>query len=101
MTAPRCASVWPRPARRKSRPAFLLKDATALINGATASLPYAVLAAHDARELLSSATVSAAMSLEALRGELSCFEDRVMLARPHRGQRRVATAIRQRVAGTG
>ena len=76
------------------------KDATALINGATASLAYAVLTAHDARELLGSATLSMAMTLEALRGELSCFEDRVMLARPHRGQRRVAAAIRQLVAGS-
>jgi len=76
------------------------KDATALINGATASLAYAVLAAHDVRELLTCATISMAMSLEALRGELSCFEDRVMQARPHRGQRRVAAAIRQIVAGT-
>ncbi|CAM4081388.1 Histidine ammonia-lyase [Bordetella tumbae] len=74
------------------------KDATALINGATASLAYAVLAAHDARELLTSATISMVMSLEALRGELSCFDDRVMQARPHRGQRRVAAAIRRMVA---
>jgi histidine ammonia-lyase len=76
------------------------KDATALINGATASLAYAVLAAYDARGLLTDATISAAMSLEALRGELSCFEDRVMKARPHRGQGRVASAIRRLVAGT-
>ena len=76
------------------------KDATALTNGATASLAYAVLAAHDARALLTNATISMAMSLEALRGELSCFEDRVMQARPHRGQRRVAAAIRQLVEGS-
>lgn len=77
------------------------KDATALINGSTASLAYAVLAAHDARSLLTDATISLGMTLEALRGELSCFEDRVMLARPHRGQRRVATAIRAVVSGSG
>jgi histidine ammonia-lyase len=76
------------------------KDATALINGATASLAYAILAAHDARELMTSATLSMAMTLEALRGELSCFDDRVMQARPHRGQRRVAAAIRRMVAGS-
>lgn len=76
------------------------KDASALINGATASLAYGVLAAHDARALLGNATVSLALSLEALRAELSCFEDRVMQARPHRGQRRVATSIRQVVDGT-
>lgn len=76
------------------------KDATALINGATASLAYAVLAASDARKLLTSATISMVLSLEALRGELSCFEARVMQARPHRGQRDVAAAIRQLVAGS-
>ena len=71
------------------------KDATALINGATASLAYAVLAAHDARALLSSATVSLALSLEALRADVACFQDRVMLARPDKGQRRVAASIRK------
>lgn len=76
------------------------KDATALINGATASLAYAVLAASDARKLLTSATISMVLSLEALRGELSSFEARVMQARPHRGQRDVAAAIRQLVAGS-
>jgi histidine ammonia-lyase len=77
------------------------KDASALINGATASLAYAVLAAFDARSLLTDATISAAMTIEALRGELSAFEDRVMLARPHKGQRRAAAAIRRLVAGSG
>ena len=71
------------------------KDGTALINGATASLAYAVLAAFDARQLLSSATLSLTLSLEAVRAERSCFDDRVMMARPHRGQRRVAQAVRR------
>jgi histidine ammonia-lyase len=72
---------------------FLAKDASALINGSTASLAYGVLAAHDARELLDTATISLALSLEALRAELSCFEDRVQAARPHVGQRRIAAAL--------
>jgi histidine ammonia-lyase len=76
------------------------KDASALINGSTASLAYAVLAAHDARELVTHASVSLGLSLEALRAELACFEDRVMLARPHRGQRRVAASVRHVVRGT-
>ncbi len=76
------------------------KDATALINGATASLAYAVLAAYDARKLLETASVSLSMTLEALRGEISCFEDRVMLARPHRGQRRVAASLLRMLAGS-
>ncbi|GAB7536612.1 HAL/PAL/TAL family ammonia-lyase [Burkholderia sp. 3C] len=76
------------------------KDATALINGSTASLAYAALAAFDARQLLSGATISLAMSLEAIRGERACFEDRVMLARPHPGQRRVAQAVRRLLEGS-
>lgn len=76
------------------------KDATALINGSTASLAYASIAAFDARRLLSSATISLVLSLEAIRAERACFEDRVMLARPHPGQRRVAAAIRRLLEGT-
>jgi histidine ammonia-lyase len=79
---------------------FLAKDASALINGSTASLAYAVLAAYDARRLLDNATISLALSLEALRAELSCFEERVMLARPHKGQQRVAQALRKILQGT-
>jgi len=76
------------------------KDATALINGSTASLAYAVIAAFDARRLLSNATISLTLSLEAIRAERSCFEDRVMMARPHPGQRKVALAIRRLLNGT-
>jgi len=76
------------------------KDATALINGSTASLAYAVIAAFDARRLLSTATISLVLSLEAIKAERACFEDRVMLARPHPGQRRVAHAIRRLLEGT-
>lgn len=76
------------------------KDATALINGSTASLAYAVIAAFDARRLLTSATISLVLSLEAMRAERACFEDRVMLARPHPGQRRVAAAVRTLLNGS-
>lgn len=76
------------------------KDATALINGTTASLAYAALAAYDARCLLGEATISLALSLEALRAELSCFDDRVMLARLHPGQRAVAASLRGVLHGT-
>jgi histidine ammonia-lyase len=79
---------------------FLAKDASALINGSTASLAYGVLAAFDARRLLDTATISLGLSLEALRAELSCFEDRVQAARPHKGQRRVAAALLKFVGGS-
>lgn len=75
--------------------ALQAKETAALINGATASLAYAVLAAHDGRALVSNASIALCLSLEALRAETACFEDHVMLARPHRGQRRVARSIRR------
>jgi histidine ammonia-lyase len=76
------------------------KDAAALINGATASLAYAVLAAYDSRLLVSNASIALCLSLEALRAETSCFDDRVMRARAHEGQRRVARSIRRVLRGT-
>jgi Aromatic amino acid lyase len=57
------------------------------VYGATASFEHAVLAAHDARTALGGATISLALSLEALRAELSCFDDRAMQVRPHASQR--------------
>ncbi len=49
---------------------------------------------------LTSATISLVLSLEAMRAERACFEDRVMLARPHPGQRRVAAAVRTLLNGS-
>ncbi|MGU7748567.1 aromatic amino acid lyase, partial [Enterobacter hormaechei] len=49
------------------------KDASALINGCTASLAVAILAAHDARHLLTDACLSLGLTLEAMRAEMSAF----------------------------
>jgi histidine ammonia-lyase len=80
--------------------AFEAKEASALINGSTASLAYAVLAAWDSRRLLEHASVSLALSLEALRCELSAYDERVQAARPHPGQCRIAAGVLAIVAGT-
>ncbi|MEO8408127.1 MAG: aromatic amino acid ammonia-lyase, partial [Oxalobacteraceae bacterium] len=50
------------------------KDASALINGCTVSLAVAVLAAHDARNVLSDACLSLGLSLEAMRVEMAAFD---------------------------
>jgi histidine ammonia-lyase len=76
------------------------KDASALINGCTVSLALAVLAAHDARQLLSDACVSLGLTLEAMRAEMSAFDDRIHQARPHAGQIKTAAAIRKLLAGS-
>jgi histidine ammonia-lyase len=76
------------------------KDASALINGCTASLAVAALAAHDARNLLSDACLSLGLTLEAMRAEMSAFDERIHLARPHPGQVKTAAIIRNLLKGS-
>jgi len=76
------------------------KDASALINGCTVSLAVAVLAAHDARNLLSDACLSLGLTLEAMRAEMSAFDPRIHQARPHAGQIKTAEIIRKLLAGS-
>ncbi|SNS84806.1 histidine ammonia-lyase [Noviherbaspirillum humi] len=76
------------------------KDASALINGCTVSLAVAVLAAHDARALLSDACISLGLTLEAMRAEMSAYDARIHRARPHVGQIKVAEAVRTLLAGS-
>ncbi|HEX7643912.1 MAG TPA: aromatic amino acid ammonia-lyase [Burkholderiaceae bacterium] len=76
------------------------KDASALINGCTVSLAVAVLAAHDARNLLSDACISLGLTLEAMRAEMSAFDPRIHQARPHAGQIKTAAAIRKLMQGS-
>jgi histidine ammonia-lyase len=76
------------------------KDASALINGCTVSLAVAALAAHDARKLLADACISLGLSLEAMRAEVSAFDERIHRARPHPGQIKAAAAVRALLAGS-
>ncbi|MBV8635364.1 MAG: aromatic amino acid lyase [Burkholderiaceae bacterium] len=76
------------------------KDASALINGCTVSLAVAVLAARDARNLLSDACISLGLTLEAMRAEMSAFDPRIHQARPHAGQIKTAAVIRKLMKGS-
>jgi histidine ammonia-lyase len=76
------------------------KDASALINGCTASLAVAVLAAHDSRNLLTDACLSLGLTLEAMRAEMSAFDARIQQARPHAGQIKTAAVIRTLLKGS-
>lgn len=76
------------------------KDASALINGCTVSLAVAVLAAHDSRNLLSDACLSLGLTLEAMRAEMSAFDDRIHQARPHVGQIKTAAIMRNLLKGS-
>ncbi|WP_374582084.1 histidine ammonia-lyase [Pseudoduganella sp.] len=76
------------------------KDASALINGCTASLAVAVLAAKDARDLLTDACLSLGLTLEAMRAEMSAFDPRIQQARPHPGQIKTAAVVRKLLKGS-
>ena len=68
------------------------KDALSVLNGTHFMAGAASLVLHDARRLLLSADVTAAMSVEALRGSRTAFDPRIHALRPHPGQ--VASAAR-------
>ena len=76
------------------------KDASALINGSTASLALGALATSDARRLLKHADIAMCLSLEAMRGELAAFDPRLQRARPHPGQLRVARNLLRILEGS-
>ncbi len=76
------------------------KDAVALLNGSTASLAVLCIAFSRAKRLLAYADLSAALSVEAIRGELDAFDERIHIARPHPGQIASARALRQYLQGS-
>lgn len=79
---------------------FQPKEALSLINGTpfTAALLTGVLA--DAEDLLKTADVAGAMSLEALKGSLKPFDARFHRHRPHPGQLAVARNFRALLGGS-
>ncbi len=76
------------------------KDAVALINGSTASLAVICIALAEAKRLLGYADLSAALSIESIRGETAAFDERVHKARPHYGQIECARNLRKLLANS-
>ena len=76
------------------------KEGLALNNGTTQMLATGVLAIERLRELLDTADLAAAMTLEAFSGRASAFDERVHALRPHPGQVETATHLRELFAGS-
>ncbi len=76
------------------------KEAISLINGTQGMLAVGTLAMMSAATLCDSADVIAALSLDALRGTVLAFDDRIHQARPHAGQIQVAANLRHLLAGS-
>jgi histidine ammonia-lyase len=70
------------------------KEGVALNNGTQMMTAIAALAVFDGENLLKTAEIAAALSLEALSGISDAFDERIHKARPHKGQ--IATAKNMR-----
>jgi histidine ammonia-lyase len=77
------------------------KDGLALLNGTSFSCAQAALALYDAQNLLETAQVTAAMTIEALMGFGDAFIDELHQARGQRGQIEVAARLRALLSGSG
>ena len=76
------------------------KEGLALNNGATFSAALACLAVYDAGQLLDTAEVAVAMSLEAVLGASRAFDERLHIARGHAGQLQVARRVCELMEGS-
>jgi histidine ammonia-lyase len=76
------------------------KEGLALNNGTAQMLATGVLAVAKLEELLDTADLAAAMTLEAFAGRMRAFDEHVHALRPHPGQVQVAEHLRQLLAGS-
>jgi histidine ammonia-lyase len=74
------------------------KEGLALINGTQYMASLGTLALVDAERLCVVADIAGAMSLEALKGSIRPFDERLQAARPHPGQELVARNMRTLLA---
>ncbi len=77
------------------------KEGLALINGTQPSTAIAALAAAGAERLARAADIAAALSIDALRGSLHPFDERIHAARPYPGQTASASNVRRLLEGSG
>lgn len=76
------------------------KEGLALTNGTQAMAALGALAAWDALALLRTADLVAALTVEALRGIVTAYDERIAAVRPHPGQATVAANLRRALAGS-
>ena len=74
--------------------ALSAKEGLALINGTQMMTAFAALISHRAKQLCTLADVAAAMSVEALKGSDTPFDERIHRLRPFKGQRETAKNLR-------
>ncbi|MBK8965282.1 MAG: aromatic amino acid lyase [Lewinellaceae bacterium] len=76
------------------------KEAMGLTNGSNFIAAFGVFAVRDAELLIKNASISSALSLEAIRGEKDAFSNLINDNRPHDGQGKIADQIRNLINGS-
>lgn len=76
------------------------KEGLALINGTCAMLGVASLAVYDAKVLMKTADIAAALTVDSLEGIIDAYDPRIQMVRPHKGPIDVAANMRQILAGS-
>lgn len=76
------------------------KEGLALNNGTQQMAAIGSLSLHDAYNLLAAEEAALALSLEAVRGWIDAFDERIQKLRPHSGQIAVADHVRRLLAGS-
>ena len=76
------------------------KEGLALINGTQMMTAFAALISHQAQELCTLADVAAALSVEALKGSDTPFDERIHRLRPFKGQLASARNLRALLHGS-
>ncbi|MDA3843975.1 MAG: aromatic amino acid ammonia-lyase [Candidatus Kapabacteria bacterium] len=87
----------------KPDPDFRLgaKEAMGLTNGSNFIAALSVFAYRDAVRMLKTASLTTALSLEAIRGEQNAFKHLINDNRPHPGQLAIAEHVRNLIKGSG
>ncbi|MFT5141844.1 MAG: histidine ammonia-lyase [Rhodothermales bacterium] len=76
------------------------KDGIALLNGTQLMTAYGAFVMHRAHSLIRLVDLIGTMSLEALQGSATPFDERIHAVRPHPGQMRVARNVRTLLKGS-
>jgi histidine ammonia-lyase len=76
------------------------KEGLALINGTQMMTAFASLIIHESLQLMKLADISCAMSVEALKGTDTAFDERIHKLRPYKGQLSSAANLRKLMKGS-
>lgn len=87
--------------RNKLKPLRLTaKEGLALINGTQMMTAFAALIIHESFQLMKLADISCALSVEALKGTDTAFDERIHKLRPYKGQLASASNLRKLMRGS-